>query len=100
MPGSRSAGRAARGEGPRARARRRWTAHGQALKDGTTVWWDPSPTTPTPGLRHTQRNGVWGTEVTDVEGIVRWWADTDAVEGGSTTKRMPFVTRDRIVGRA
>ena len=42
-------------------------------------------------------------EITDVEGVVRRWADGDVDRTAGTswqTRRMPYVTRDRIVGRA
>src|SRR5207247_1934012 len=80
-----------------------WTAQGVRLKDGSEVWWDGSNSEDT---RYDVRivEGKSFYSVNDVEGIHRTWGEDDVVrEGGAgrlPPRRMSFVTRDRIVGRA
>jgi hypothetical protein len=74
---------------------RRWTANGVRLKDGTEILWEWQ-TYP----RSVEQGGRRVKEVVDTEGVSRRWAPEDEAEDGSLTRRMPFVARDRIVGRA
>jgi signal peptidase I len=74
---------------------RKWTANGVSLKDGTKIAWDWQSTW-SPVTVH----GVPMKEVTDVEGVTRRWAAADEDNVGIDSIPMPFVKRDRMVGRA
>ena len=81
---------------------RMWNARGQKLRDGSEVWWDSQNSEDT-NYRIDTRDGKTVYSVTDVEGVHRTWTEDDvdhAAGGGSLTRRMSFVSRDRIVGRA
>ena len=81
---------------------RMWNARGQKLKDGSEVWWDSQNSEDT-NYRIDTRDGKTTYSVTDVEGVHRAWTEDDVAHdpgGSSMTKRMSFVSRDRIVGRA
>jgi signal peptidase I len=75
---------------------RKWTANGMRMKDGREVWWDSQT-----HLDVSHEDGAQVKRVTDVEGVERTWRSDE--EDPSTTlpsRRVPFVTRDLIVGRA
>jgi signal peptidase I len=73
---------------------RRWAASGVRLKDGRRVMWEwqISPSRTVEGDR------TWR-EVVDIEGVRRRWLEEDEAETEPQV-RMPFVKRDRIVGKA
>jgi hypothetical protein len=79
---------------------RAWTVKGVRLKDGTEIWWDPDPREG--GTHRVVRDGRTLNECVDVEGVTRRWADEDRDEAGMAdlSRRIPFVKRERIVGRA
>ena len=82
---------------------RRWSASGVRLADGREIWFDPSPSADEEPRypRYETIDGVSYEERRDTEGVVRRWAPGDLMPGsGSLSRRMPFVERERIVGRA
>ncbi len=83
---------------------RLWSASGVRLKNGSEIWYDPSPSSDEDEPhypRYMTVGGVAYQERRDVEGVVRRWSDADLLPGtGMLSKRMPFVTRERIVGQA
>ena len=77
-------------------ASRKWTAKGVRLRDGSEIWWD-SQTWP----RSVGRGASAARQVTDVDGVTRTWTEAEQdPHGGSLDRRVPFVTRDLIVGKA
>jgi hypothetical protein len=74
---------------------RKWRANGVALKDGSRITWDSMS-----AWRYVTVRGVPMKEVTDVDGIARRWAAIDEDGAEIHSIPMPFVARDRIVGRA
>lgn len=84
---------------------RRWNAQGVRLKGGEEIWYDPSPSQDKDEEPHypvyRTIGGVRYEERRDVEGVVRRWSPADLEpDSGTLGRRMPFVTRERIVGRA
>ena len=80
---------------------RKWQATGVRLKDGRHIVWDPRPDD---DVGYQPRDTTVGErvrrEVLDVEGIRRRWFRDEEVETGTESVRLPFVKRDRIIGRA
>ncbi len=80
---------------------RKWQATGVRLKDGRRIVWDPRPDD---DVGYQPRDTTVGDrvrrEVLDVEGIRRRWYRDEEVETGAESIRLPFVKRDRIIGRA
>lgn len=84
---------------------RRWNAQGVKLKGGAEIWYDPSPSMDKDEEPHyplwKTRDGLRYEVRRDVEGVVRQWTPGDlAPDSGTLGRRMPFVSRERIVGRA
>ena len=83
---------------------RLWSASGVRLRDGSEIWYDPSPSSDEDEPRYPRYltvDGVAYQERRDVEGVVRRWSDADLMPGaGMLSRRMPFVPRERIVGQA
>lgn len=83
---------------------RLWNASGVRLKDGSEIWYDPSPSSDDDEVRYPRYltvDGLAYQERRDVEGVVRRWSEADLLPGvGMLGKRVPFVPRERIVGRA
>lgn len=82
---------------------RLWSASGVRLADGTEIWYDPSPSNDEEPRfpRYVTVDGVSYEERRDTEGVVRRWTNADLMPGaGSLSKRTPYVSRERIVGRA
>ncbi len=82
---------------------RLWGASGVRLADGSEIWYDPSPSNDEEPRfpRYVTVDGVSYEERRDTEGVVRRWANADLMPGsGSLSRRTPFVSRERIVGRA
>jgi hypothetical protein len=83
---------------------RRWTAQGVRVKPGrpdglAEIWWDSQTNwTAEPPDEDDPPELGGKRKVTDLDGIVRTWHAQDEVE--SLQKRVRFVTRDLIVGRA
>ena len=79
---------------------RKWQATGVRLADGRHLVWDSRPDD---DIGYQPRDTTVGDrvrrEVFDVEGVRRRWF-RDEEEGGTEPVRLPFVKRDRIIGRA
>jgi hypothetical protein len=83
---------------------RKWTANGVRLQPGradglTEVWWDAQNGPKFEPTRRGESAGPTRKVVTDLDGIVRTW-EPSAEDGEILSRRVPFVTRDLVVGRA